>query len=63
MAHVAFGRGDDEAQLSFDQRPLRRGVAALDAAGQRDFLVGRQQRSLSRLSQVKADRVARLGLH
>ena len=54
---VALGDGDDEAEVRLDHLRLRAHVAALDALGERDLLVGRQERHLADLAQVEAQRV------
>ena len=51
---VAARDGDDEAQVGLDQLVLRLHVPALDALGQRDLLLGREQRHLADLAQVHA---------
>jgi hypothetical protein len=48
---------DDEAQVRLDHLLLRDQVAALDALGEADLLVGGEQRHLPDLAQVLAQRV------
>ena len=56
-AQVALGDRDDEAQVGLDHLRLGRHVAALDALGQRDLLLGGQQVHAADRAQVQPQRV------
>ena len=58
-AEVALCDRDDEAEVGLDHLPLRLHVAALDALGEVDLLVGGEQRHLADLAQVEAEGVER----
>ena len=58
-AEVALGDRHDEAQVRLDHVLLGLHVAALDALGERDLLVGGQQRHAADRAQVQAQRVER----
>jgi hypothetical protein len=62
-AHVALGDGDHEAQVGLDQLALGLHVAALDALGQRDLFLGREQWHLADLLEVHAHGVVGRRLH
>src|SRR5206468_1108483 len=53
-AEVALCDRDDEPEVRLDHLALRAHVAALDALGERDLLVGSQQRDLADLAKVEA---------
>src|SRR4051794_40138190 len=56
-AQVALGDRDDEAQVGLDHLRLGDHVAALDALGELDLLLGGQQRHAPDRAQVQAQRV------
>jgi hypothetical protein len=58
-AEVGLGDRDHQPEVRLDHLRLRRHVAALDALGEIDLLVGRQQRDLADLAQVEPQRVER----
>ena len=58
-AEVALGDRDDEAQVGLDHRLLGAHVAALDALGEHDFLLGREQGDAADRAQVEAQGVER----
>jgi hypothetical protein len=55
---VALGVGHDEAQVRLDHAVLGGLVAALDALGELDLLLGREQRPLRDVAQEDLERVA-----
>ena len=60
---IVLGDRDDEAQVGLDELALGRHIAALDALGQRDLLLGREQRDLAHLLEVHAHGVVGGALH
>ena len=58
-AEVPLRDRDDEAEVRLDHLRLRDHVAALDALGEVDLLVGGEQRHLADLAQVEPERVER----
>src|SRR5213075_2200780 len=56
-AEVALGDADDEAEVRLDHVRLRRHVAALDALGEADFLIGGEECDLADLPEIEAEAV------
>ena len=58
-AEVRLRDRDHEPQVRLDHLPLREHVAALDALGEIDLLIGGEQRHLADLAQIETERVER----